>query len=108
MSLLPTVAWNDNGRGDLRILEARFHPHGQGSEFIVIGKVLCRAPHAIVDLAAEFEATVPDSLSARSIVSNLVYLTLMSRPRVFEGLLSLDNRHWSFVLVQERLDRASH
>jgi hypothetical protein len=107
MSSSREVPWNDNGRGGTRILEARFHPHGQGNEFIVIGEILCHAPYAVVNVAPDFEARVPDSLSSRAIVSNLVYLTLMSRPRVLEALLSLDNRYWSFVLVQRELDDPS-
>ncbi len=88
---------NDNSRGDLRVLEARFHPEGRSGDFIVIGNILCRASNAMLEVADDFKTRVPAPLSERSIVSNLVYLTLMSRPRPLEFLLSLDNRYWSFV-----------
>lgn len=88
---------NDNGSVEVRVLEARFHPHGQASEFIVIGRIFCRTPWAILEVAPEFEASVPEMSSADSIISNLAYLTVMARPRPFEGLLSLENRYWSFV-----------
>jgi hypothetical protein len=88
---------NDNGRSDLRVLEARFHPQGRSGDFIVVGKIRCRAPNAMLDVSDDFKARVPATLSERSIVSNLGYLTLMSRPRPLEFLLSLDNRYWSFV-----------
>ena len=88
---------NDNSRSDLRVLEARFHPQGRRGDFIVIGKILCRRANAMLEVADDFKARVPATLSERSIVSNLVYLTLMSRPRPLEFLLSLDNRYWSFV-----------
>ncbi len=90
---------NDNSRSDLRVLEARFHPEGRSSEFIIVGNILCRASNAMVEVAGDFKTRVPATLSERSIVSNLVYLTLMSRPRPLESLLSLDNRYWSFVLA---------
>jgi hypothetical protein len=99
---------NDNSRGDLRVLEARFHPQGRSGDFIVIGKILCRASNAMLEVASDFKARVPATLSERSIVSNLGYLTLMSRPRPLEFLLSLENRYWSFVLAGSQVDRASH
>jgi hypothetical protein len=98
---------NDNSRSDLRVLEARFHPQGRSGDFIVIGKVLCRAPNAMLEVASDFKAHVPATLSERSIVSNLGYLTLMSRPRPLEFLLSLENRYWSFVLAESHADQAS-
>ena len=88
---------NDNGRDTVRVLQARFHPNGKAEEFVVIGRIFCRAPWAILDVAPEFASGLPDASSANSIISNLNYLMLMSRPRPFEGLLSLDNRYWSFV-----------
>ena len=89
---------NDNGRGDTRVLEARFHPRGSPHEFVVIGNVFCRGPWAVLEVTPDFEAQVPPTSSATSIVSNLAYLTIMCRPRPFEGLLSLENRYWSFVV----------
>jgi hypothetical protein len=88
---------NDNSRSALRVLEARFHPQGRRDDFIVVGKILCRPPNAMLEVANDFKARVPATLSERSIVSNLGYLTLMSRPRPLEFLVSLENRYWSFV-----------
>ena len=92
-------ARNDNARGGLRILEARFHPHGRANEFIVIGNVLCDGSGATLEVTPDFEVHVPERASASSIVWNLTYLILMNRPRPFERLLSLENRHWSFVVA---------
>jgi hypothetical protein len=97
-------ASNDNGRVEVRILEARFHPHGQANEFVVIGRVICRTRWAVLEVAPDFEASVPEMSSADSIISNLAYLTVMTRPRPFEGLLSLDNRYWSFVPAEGVLE----
>lgn len=88
---------NDNGRDTVRVLEARFHPDGHASEFVVIGRVFCRENWAIFDVAQDFRSRLPRTSSAKSIISNLNYLMLMTRPRPFEGLLSLENRYWSFV-----------
>jgi hypothetical protein len=99
---------NDNSRSDLRVLEARFHPQGRSGDFIVIGKILCRPPNAMLEVASDFKTRVPARLSERSIVSNLGYLTLMSRPRPVEFLLSLENRYWSFVLAGSHADQVSH
>lgn len=98
-------AQNDNGRGDTRVLEARFHPRGSAHEFVVIGKVVCRGPWAVLEVARDFEAQVPPTSSAASIVSNLAYLTIMCRPRPFEGLLSLANWYWSFVVPDRLLEQ---
>ena len=99
-------ASNDNGQGG--VLEARFHPHGRGAEFIVIGNVVCCAPTALLEIAPDLAARVPEAVSMSSLVSNLIYLTMMCRPRPFECLRSLDNRYWSFVPVGPELDRMSH
>jgi hypothetical protein len=92
-------ACNDNGRADLRVLEARFHPDGQANEFIVIGNIVCHARYAVVRMSPGFAARVPRALSARAIASNLFCLAVMSRPRPFECFLSLDNPYWSFVPI---------
>jgi hypothetical protein len=100
-------ASNDNGEQVARVLEARFHPNGQPHEFIAIGRVYCRAPWAILEVAPDFQARVPRTSSASTILSNLAYLTIMSRPRPFESLLSLENRYWSFVLPERSLEQPS-
>lgn len=100
-------AHNDNGRDDLRVLEARFHPNGRANDFVVVGQIFCREAWAVLEVALDFEDRVPGTCSADSIVSNLAYLTIMSRPRPFERLLSLENRYWSFVVAQPRLDQPS-
>ena len=88
---------NDNGRDTMRLLEARFHPNGRRDEFVVLGRIFCRTPLAILDVAPDFASRLPCRSSAKSIISNLKYLLIMSRPRPFEGLLSVDNPYWSFV-----------
>jgi len=79
---------NDNGQVEVRRLEARFHPQGRADEYTVVGTIVCRGTWAIVELV--------DDLSA-SVAANLRYLTIMSRPRPFETLRTLDSPHWSFV-----------
>lgn len=93
--------------GRMRVLEARFHPDGHVNEFIVVGQISCSAAWAVLEVALDFEDRVPRACSAGSIVSSLAYLTIMSRPRPFERLLSLDNRYWSFVVPAPRLGQAS-
>ena len=98
-------ARNDNGRREARVLEARFHPRGAAHEYIVIGKVFCNGPWAVLEVAPDFEAQVPSTSSARYVISNLAYLTIMCRPRPFEGLLSLENRYWSFIVPDRLLEQ---
>ena len=94
------AASNDNGRERPRILEARFHPTGRASAFAVVGKIICRGPWIVLELAPDFERRVPASCSGATIITNLRYLTIMSRPRPFETLRTIENRHWSFVLAE--------
>lgn len=89
---------NDNGSDTIRVLEARFHPNGKANEFVVIGRILCRALWAVLDVAPEFASHLPRGSSAKSTISNLNYLLIMSRPHPFERLLSIDSRYWSFVV----------
>ena len=79
---------NDNGQVEVRHLEARFHPQGRADEYTVVGTIVCRGTWAVVELVADLSATV---------AANLRYLTIMSRPRPFETLRTLDSQHWSFV-----------
>lgn len=89
---------NDNCREMIRVLEARFHPNGSADEFVVIGRILCREMWAALEVAPDFTTRLPYRASAKSIISNLNYLVILSRPRPFERLLSLDTRYWSFVV----------
>ncbi len=102
-------AHNDNGsKSGARVLEARFHPTGHVDEFIVVGQIFCFPAWALLEVAFDFGCRLPDKCSASSVISNLTYLTIMSRPCPFEQLLSLDNRYWSFVATESPFDQASH
>lgn len=79
---------NDNGQIEVRRLEARFHPQGRAYEYTVVGTIVCRGTWAIVELVADL---------SESVAANLRYLAIMSRPRPFETLRTLDSLHWSFV-----------
>lgn len=101
-------AHNDNGsRSGARVLEARFHPNGHVNEFIVVGQILCYPAWALLEVAFDFGCRLPARCSAGSVISNLTYLTIMSRPSPFEQLLSLDNRYWSFAATESPFDQAS-
>lgn len=94
-------AHNDNDGDGVRILEARFHHRGRRDEFVVVGRIFCRNPWVVLEVATNFEEHVPESCSADSIVSNLTCLAFMSHPRSFDALWTIVNRHWSFVVAED-------
>jgi hypothetical protein len=94
------MAQNDNGRERIRILEARFHPAGRAGAFEIVGKIVCRGPWALLEVAPDFQNRVSASSPRATILTNLRYLTIMSRPRPFETLRTLENGFWSFVLAE--------
>jgi hypothetical protein len=94
------LARNDNGRDGPRVLEARFHPAGRSGPFEIVGKIVCHGPWAVLEVAPDFENRVPAPCSSATIITNLQYLTIMSRPRPFENLRTLENGYWSFTLAE--------
>jgi hypothetical protein len=88
------AASNDNGRVDLRVLQARFHPDGLADAFAVVGRIVCRGPWVVLELDPDFEGRIPFCCSGATIIANLRYLTIMSRPKPFENLRTVENRHW--------------
>jgi hypothetical protein len=88
---------NDNGKAEIRLLEARFHPEGRADEYAVVGTIVCRGSWAVCELVTDLRRRLPESCSSASIAANLRYLAIMSRPRPFETLLAIDSQHWSFV-----------
>jgi hypothetical protein len=83
----------------VRVLEARFHPDGQRGAFVIVGRVICDDACGIVKPCAGAAAGV-----RASVLTNLRYITAMSRPRPFEILRALRNRFWSFVEVAPDTD----
>jgi hypothetical protein len=96
-TLVGVAASNDNGREDLRVLQARFHPDGRADAFAVVGRIVCRGPWAVLELDPDFERRIPACCSGATIITNLRYLTIMSRPNPFENLRTVETPHWSFV-----------
>jgi hypothetical protein len=95
--LVSVAASNDNGREDLRVLQARFHPHGRADAFAVVGRIVCCGPWAVLELDPDFKRRIPACCSGASIITNLRYLTIMSRPNPFENLRAVETPHWFFV-----------
>ena len=85
----------------VRILEVRFHAQGRGDDFVVVGQIICGESRTLVEPAPDLERLLVGA-SRGSVVTNLRYLVLMSRPCPFDNLRALASRHWSFVTVCAR------
>jgi len=81
-----------------RTLEARFHARGRGDDFVVVGRIVCAESVTLVEPAPDL-APLLTGHSPASVITNLRYLVLMSRPFPFEYLHALDSRYWSFVTI---------
>jgi len=81
-----------------RTLEARFHARGRGDDFVVVGRIVCAESETLVEPTPDLAPRLA-GLSPASVITNLRYLVLMSRPCPFEYLHALDSRHWSFVTI---------
>jgi hypothetical protein len=82
----------------VRILEVRFHARGRSDDFVVVGQIICSDSRTFVEPAPDLDRLLGEN-SRASVVTNLRYLVLISRPRSFENLCTMDSRYWSFVRV---------
>jgi hypothetical protein len=98
--VVSVAASNDNGREDRRVLQARFHPDGRADAFAVVGRIVCRGPWVVLELVPDFGWRIPACCSGATIITDLPYLTIMSRPNPFENLGTVETPHWSFVLPE--------
>jgi hypothetical protein len=84
----------------MRVLEARFHPHKRnGTSAIVVGRVYCEGPRAIVqgvDAPGRVPGFVHDAM-----VEKLRYLVRSCGPRPYEGLRKLRSDYWSFIELSQ-------
>jgi hypothetical protein len=85
----------------VRILEVRFHARGRSDDFVVVGQIICSDSRTFVQPAPDLERLL-DGHSRTSVVANLRYLVLISRPCPFDNLRTMDSRYWSFVGVCAR------
>jgi hypothetical protein len=81
-----------------RTLEARFHAQGRGNDFVVVGRIVCAESGTLVEPEPDLAPRLTGH-SPASVITNLRYLVLMSRPCPYEYLHALDSRHWSFVTI---------
>ena len=82
----------------IRILEVRFHARGRSDDFVVVGQIVCSDSRTFVEPAPDLDRLLGGN-SRASVVTNLRYLVLISRPRSFENLCTMESRYWSFVKV---------
>lgn len=68
---------------------------------MVVGQIICGESRTLVEPAPDLERLLAGT-SRASVVTNLRYLVLMSRPCPFDNLRALASRHWSFVTVCAR------
>jgi hypothetical protein len=63
-------------------------------------KIVFRGPWVVLQLPPDFERRVPACCSGATIITNLRYPTIMSRPCPFENLRTIGNPPWSFVVAE--------
>jgi hypothetical protein len=87
----------------MRVLEARFHPHGKDADdVVVVGHVVwgwLRRAHPVVRPAPTQTRRAPAGTTPAAMLSKVRYLVSLTSPGAFERLQALPNRFWSFVDV---------
>jgi hypothetical protein len=97
---MATMATSNNAEV-VRILEVRFHARGRRDDFVMVGQIICSDSRTFVEPAPDLERVLGGN-SPASVVANLRYLVLISRPCPFDNLRRMDSRYWSFVGVCAR------
>jgi hypothetical protein len=80
------------------LIEARFHPEGREDKYVRVGWIVCRGARVWLEITPRIEERLT-GLAAAGVVESLRRLAVMSGSHPVESLRSLDDRHWSFVLV---------
>lgn len=79
-------------------IEARFHPEGESNVYALVGWIVSHGSRIDVEIFPGLRERLPGVRLAQ-VIKSLRRLAVMSGARLFDSLRSLDNRHWSFVLV---------
>jgi hypothetical protein len=82
----------------VRVLEARFHPKGDGG-FFVVGRIAWSEAPGMRSPTIELESSLVMQAEPVVILSKLKYLLSSTAPGSFERLQTLQSRFWSFVPV---------
>ena len=78
----------------MRVLEARFHPRGNGQPHVVaVGHLIWRREWRRSEPVFEPGKTI----TSEAMLSKLRYLIALSQPDCYERLQSVHSEFWSFV-----------
>ena len=82
----------------MKMLEARFHPPpAESRAYIVVGHIIVENDGAALVTRVKPVSSLARQCAPATILATLRHLARMTAPRSWERLLSLRNRHWSFV-----------
>jgi hypothetical protein len=84
----------------MKMLEARFHPAGAESRtYVVVGHVIIEGDGSGLVTRVKPVSSLARHRAPATILATLRHLARVTAPRSWERLLSLRNRHWSFVAL---------
>jgi hypothetical protein len=84
----------------MKMLEARFHPPAPAAEsrtYVVVGHIIIEADGDELVTRVKPVSSLGRHRAPATILATLRHLARVTAPRSWERLLSLRNRHWSFV-----------
>jgi hypothetical protein len=91
---------------DMRVLEARFHPHSKKSGApVAVARVLLDRERTLIEpIEPPLQRLEPFDTGA--LMRKLAFLVESAKPRPFEQLTTLRSEFWSFTEVSARYSRA--